>query len=182
MKPFRHGKEALSRAATRGEVGTAAVEFAIVGTVFFTFLFFIFDFGISLNAREAIRNGVREAGRLAIAQSTTVNPMPAPTCTPVGLSITATTADKQLVCLVKNDIGLNASSTRVWVSWPDVTANAGDHIRICAMSTTQGSTGLTAPFMPSRVTSEVVLRLEQPFPDTNNLQETQSSGTWTFCT
>lgn len=182
MRTFGGGEQAPSRLAIRTEIGTAAVEFAIVGTVFFTFLFLLFDFGITLNARESIRNGIREGGRFAVAQSTTLNPMPAATCTPVGLSITVTATDKQLVCLVKNDIGLNASATRVWVSWPDGTANAGDHIRICAMSTTQGSSGLTAPFMPARVTSEVVLRLEQPFPDTNNLQETATSGNWTFCT
>ena len=49
----------------RSQAGTTVVEFALILVVFFTLVFSVFDFGIYMNSREAVRNGIREAGRIA---------------------------------------------------------------------------------------------------------------------
>ena len=164
------------------EAGTTIVEFALASSLFFLMLFAVFDYGLYFNSRENIRHAVRDAGRVAVVQNSTA-PLPPASCSPTGIAPSG--SDLQLVCLVKSKVGNTA--TRVWISWPDDpggagSAVAGHRIRICAMYPTSASIGLTAPYIPNRVTTEVTLRLEQPFPDSNDLKETASPGTWTFCT
>ena len=166
-------------AQRRGQAGTTVVEFALILVVFFTLVFSVFDFSIYMNSREAVRNGIREAGRIAV-----VNRVPSSTCStnPSPLPSPATTADTNLVCLVKSRIGQAATNTWIWISWPDPDGGsaAGNHLRICAIYATNSTTGLTAPFIPKRVTSEVTLLMEQPFPDNNSVQEKPSLD-WSFC-
>jgi len=159
-----------------GQAGTTVVEFALILVVFFTLIFAVFDFSIYMNSREAVRNGIREAGRVAIVN---LVPTASPTC-----STTLTGASKDLVCLVKDKIGQASNKTRVKFFFPDTKAAAGNHISICAIYPTGATTGLTAPFLPQRVTSEVTLLLEQSlsFPDGTNVSEAPNVGDWNFCT
>jgi len=46
--------------------GTALVEFALVGTVFFLLIFAVIDFGFLFYAKVTLQNAVRQAGRYAI--------------------------------------------------------------------------------------------------------------------
>jgi Flp pilus assembly protein TadG len=167
------------RASDR-ESGAAVVEFAIVGLVFFTLVFSLLDYGIFFNAHEAIRHGVREASRTAI-----VNLVPINTSCNLQLATAASPEEKSLLCLVKTKIGQGTGS-RVYIQWPESGDVQGDHLTICAMYATPSASGLTAPFLPKRVTSEVKVRLEQNFTDSGsppgNAQENASSGDWSFCT
>lgn len=165
-----------------GERGATVVEFALVGILLFTLIFGAFDYGIYFNNREDIRNGIREAGRAAIVQSSSA-PLPTGTCTLTGAAAAATGSDKDLLCLIKSKVVGGNSNARVAISWPDGASAAGNHLEICAMYPTSGTIGLTVPFIPPRVTSVVTVRLEQPFPDHNAFQETSNTVAWsTFCT
>jgi hypothetical protein len=170
--------EAFRRA--RDERGATFVEWAIISLFVFLLIFGLFDFGIAYNASESLRHGVRDAGRVAV-----VNLVPTNTgCSLTGVS-SASSADKSLMCLVKTKAGIDPASTRVWISFPDGTAGIGSHLRICAMFPLKSASGFTAPyFNNARATTEVVLRLEQPFADASatSQQETPSLGTWDFCT
>lgn len=62
----------LSRGPRRGrEDGAAAVEFALVSVVLFPLMFGIIDFGLWFNDSLAMRQGVRDAARTGVVQTTT---------------------------------------------------------------------------------------------------------------
>lgn len=184
---LEHGRHARLKAARSDDVGATFIEFAIVAIVLFLLIFGAFDFGIFLNNREDIRHGIRDAARMVIVQNATTNPLPAGGCTLTGVTssnsapLPPTGVDKDLLCLIKNKVISGNTNARVSVSF-DGNADIGDHLTICAMYPTNGATPLIQSFIPTRVVSRVVVRLEQPFPDTNAYQEAASAGTWTsFC-
>ena len=55
----------------RGERGQNLVEFALIGPLFFVFVFAIVDFGMGLRAWIAITNSAREGARLAAVRCAT---------------------------------------------------------------------------------------------------------------
>src|SRR5689334_16321879 len=98
------------RRAMRDESGTTAVEFAIVGALFFVFLLGALDFGINYNNWEGLRFGVRAGGRAGIvnqAGTSTTGCTSTPAfgsisnTTPADGAFLATNADKGLLCFIK---------------------------------------------------------------------------------
>ena len=71
MKTNRLIKQRLSRRTKLRRFGGAAVEFAIVGPLFFLFVFGIIEFGRVMMVKNVITNASREAGRVAVIDGTT---------------------------------------------------------------------------------------------------------------
>lgn len=189
--------------APRGgtEAGTTAIEFAIVATLFFAFLLGSLDFGINYNNWEGLRFGIRAGGRAGIVNQAGTNTTgcastPAlaslPNTTPAGATL-ATAAEQGLLCEIKRQLGLKQTNARVWFCFPgsdgicsgatssDDRAQIGDVLRVCAMYPTDSVTGATRGLMPSRLSDEIELRLEQKFPSVGSVQETAIRGDWSFC-
>ena len=51
------------------EDGAAAVEFALLATIFITLLFGIIDYGLYFNDSNSTRNGVRETARQGVVSN-----------------------------------------------------------------------------------------------------------------
>ena len=63
----------MSRNPHRDERGAAAVEFAIVATIFFMLVFGIIDFGFAFHSWNNAVNAAREGARLAAVDSNTTD-------------------------------------------------------------------------------------------------------------
>jgi len=131
-----------------GERGNALVEAAIVVPLMLLLVFGIIEWGVFLNRRIDLTQGVREAGRQGAVASFSG-----------GLaSCSAGSPTDQLVCLAKNRIGV--SGVAVHVIAP--TANAvGSPFAVCASYKTSSLTGLMKPLLPAYMRTETVMRLEQ---------------------
>jgi hypothetical protein len=130
------------------ERGNALVEFAIVVPLLLLLVFGIIEWGVFLNRKIDLTQGVRDAGRQAAVASYAG-----------GLSSCASgSPTTQLVCLAHNRIGV--SGVAVHVIAP--TKNAvGSQFAVCAKYQTASVTGLMSRFLPEYMHTETIMRLEQ---------------------
>ncbi len=152
------------------ERGNALVEFAIVVPLVLLLVFGIIEWGVFLNRKIDLTQGVREAARQGAVASYAG-----------GLaSCAAGTPTDQLVCLAKNRVGVNGVAVHVIAP----TTNAvGSQFAVCATYQTTSVTGLMAPFLPKYMRTETIMRLEQA--PTNGLTtggdaDPEGNG-WTSC-
>jgi Flp pilus assembly protein TadG len=130
------------------ERGNALVEFAIVVPLMLLLVFGIIEWGVLLNRRIDLTQGVREAGRQGAVASYAG-----------GLaSCSAGTPTAQLVCLAKNRMGVSGAA--VHVIGP-ATNNVGSEFAVCATYKNTSITGLMKPLLPAYTHTETIMRLEQ---------------------
>jgi Flp pilus assembly protein TadG len=146
----------------RGQRGAAVVEFAIVGPVLFLLIFGLIDFGLVFNDYLAVRNGVQNGARLGAVANFGANPTGACTLTGVTPSPTSMEA-KELMCLVKDRMGLNDANARVNIVVDPVAGYAdGSELVVCAQYPASSRTKLLAPVLNGRImTTRVSARIEQ---------------------
>jgi hypothetical protein len=166
----RGAKQSRQGNRKRRERGGALVEFAIVSPLVFLLLLGSVEFGIQFNDYQSLRSGVRDAARVA-----SVARVP-DTCSPT------TSATDDLVCYVKQRIGLGANTAvKVDVTAPNgaIYGDRGD-IKICVERSANSITGLFRPFLGGRyLRSEVTMRVERGnAPAYIDYAETAPSGGW----
>jgi hypothetical protein len=152
------------------ERGNALVEFAIVVPLLLLLIFGIIEWGVFLNRKIDLTQGVRDAGRQAAVASYAGG---LPSCA----SGAPTT---QLVCLAHNRIGVNGVAVHVIAP----TTNAvGSQFAVCATYQTTSVTGLMSPLLPKYMHSETIMRLEQaPASGLTTGGDTDPEGNdWSSC-
>lgn len=146
------------------ERGAVLVELTLVIVLFSLLLFGIIEFGVAYNDYISVRNGSREAARLAVVDDV----KGAPSCTINGASVTppanptnASDSTDALVCKAKDRIGLTSSKTKVKITLAGT--SIGQNVTLCASYPVESVTGLLAPFLDGKnLVSSVVMRMEQP--------------------
>ena len=151
------------------------VELTLVLVLFSLLLFGIIEFGVAYNNYLSVRNGSREAARLAVVDDV----KSAPTCTINGASVSppanptsAADSTNALVCKAKDRIGLTGAKTKIKISVAGT--QIGQNVTVCASYPVESVTGLLAPFLAGKtLVSKVVMRMEQPpvyqaFSETGN--------------
>jgi len=169
------------------ERGAAVVEVALVAPVFMLMVFATIEYGFIFNNFNTLRQGTRDGAR-----SASVNQLNNPGGSPYWCTTTGSPpsgADTNLICLIKNRVGLGDANTRVWISVPSPSGTApnpvatGDEIVVCTQYLQNSITGLFAQWVNGSVlTSRVVLRAEQPSALSTGGETSVSQGSWTFCT
>jgi hypothetical protein len=171
------------------EQGSALVELAMVVPFLLLLLFGITQFGMAYSDSMALRQGVREAAR----QGSVGNFGPTYTVgDPCHLTGAATASDnvKNLMCLAKGRIGLDASKVRVKVlsGSPDFTGTGAfakaDSIIVCAQFKLESVTGLFAEVVDSAyLRSKTSMRIELTDIVASPGEETPPAGSdWSWCT
>lgn len=153
------------------ETGAAAVEFALVSTVFFLLLFGVIQYGLWFNDSLNVRQGVREAARQAVVENF-------PACGG------ATSSSAELVCETKKQIGALTGPTYVAVSAPHGWAQ-GQPLVVCAMVRSSGGVGLLPMPNGGWITSETQMSIEQQAMAgswTDRSDALPSGVDWNWCT
>lgn len=172
---------------TGGERGASLVEFAVVSTLLFLLLFGIFEFGLTFNDYQSIRQGAREGAREAVVKNYG-------TVTSCGINgdAAAATADVQrIICQTKARTGLGNSvrvAVRV-VADPNASTWKGNSVQICETRLVNSITGLFTPLvggLPLR--TQITMRAEKSMGasidpgNTTTWDETDPSGdNWSWC-
>lgn len=158
------------------ENGSSAVELAIVLPILITILAGIMDFGILFTETMAMRQGVGSGVRQGIV----AQPGTSSTCSITGASA-ASTPTKQLICLTKSRIGLDATSSRTKILFPGIKTKGGSLI-ICAQYPMTSATTLFDPLLDGVTKSKVEMRIEQDLSAFDSIAETAlPGGDWTWC-
>jgi Flp pilus assembly protein TadG len=155
---------------TERERGNALVEFAIVVPLLLLLVFGIIEWGVFLNRKIDLTQGVRDAGRQAAVAAYSG-----------GLSSCASgSPTAQLVCLAHSRIGVNGVAVHVIAP---TTNTVGAQFAVCATYQTTSVTGLMAPVLPKFMRTETIMRLEQA--PTNGLttggDADPEGNNWTSC-
>jgi Flp pilus assembly protein TadG len=163
------------------------VELAIILPIFMLLVFGVIEFGITYNNMITLRQGTREAAR----QGAVGNFGSDSTCTTTGLSGTISPDLKKLVCLAKQQIGLNYANTRVKIlsGSADFTSSGtfqkGEAIVVCVEYPVDAMAKFVTPVLGSAVLkTKTSMRIETSYTssETGGQETALSSGNWGWCT
>lgn len=167
------------------ERGAALVEMALVLPILMMVLFGVVEFGATYNNYINLRDGVRNAARSAsVGNFGTTD----------GCDLTggteASTNVRRLMCLTKEQTGLNEENLRIKV----LTANAdftgagtfakNDAIIICAQIPTQAMTGFLSTALTGKtLRTKVAMRIERSdITATAGDEHAPTGRDWSWCT
>ncbi len=173
----------------RGERGASMVEFSLVLPLLVLVVFGAIEFGKTFNDYQALRQGAREAAREGAVGTFGPTFTTGAPCHLTGAS-GASDNIKDLMCLAKHQIGLDASKLRVKVlSGASDFSSAGtfakDHsIIVCAQYPLDTVTGLFSPFLGGKtLRTKAAIRVEKSDITATGGEETAPSGAdWSWCT
>jgi Flp pilus assembly protein TadG len=167
------------------ERGAALVEMALVLPIIMMVLFGVIEFGATYNNFISLRDGTRNAARSASVGNfgTTTS------CDLTGAG-EASTNVQRLMCLTKEQIGLDTSKLRVKVLSADSTfAGAGtfaknEGIIVCAQIPTTALTGFLSTALTGKtLRTKVAMRIERSDITATAGDETAPTGRdWSWCT
>ncbi len=164
----------------RSERGAVVVEFALVAPLLFLLIMGMIDFGNIYSNQISIRQGVREAARVGVVKnwgsSCTLNSFTG--------GMTPSSDIQNLMCTVKNRIGITPASdiyTKV-VFDPSYGLNNG--LIVCAQMRAQSLSGFTTQFVNGVfLKSKVEMNVEQAAASETAGEEAPPSGSnWNWCT
>ena len=161
----RHTRHERSR-------GAVIVEFALVAPVLILLLFGVVEFGFVFNDYQSVRQGVRDATRVAVVNNV-------PNCSTSG-DIT-----DDLICYVEQRVGLSGDTrVRIDVTAADTSVD-GDRgsVKICVQRQIRSVTGMLSPFLNGRyISTEVTMRVERGNePAFVDRSEAAANGSWASC-
>jgi hypothetical protein len=162
------------------------VEFALVLPLLVLVVFGVIEFGATFNDYQAVRQGTREAAREGAVG--TFGPSVSGDCHLTGAS-EASSNVQQLMCLTKDQIGLDASKVRVKVlSGASDFSSAGtfskdDSMIVCAQYPLDSITSLFSPFIGGKyLRSKAAIRIEvSDMVATAGDEDAPSGGDWDWC-
>jgi Flp pilus assembly protein TadG len=157
------------------ERGATLVEFALVLPLLLLVMLGIVDLGMRLADGHALEDGIRDATREVVVGNTGGDAG----CVVVGSSA-PNTETAEMVCLVKDRIGLPESDVRVRVVVGAGGAVAGEPLLVCAQYPGDSFTGLLPQFGSGAISARTVLRLELDSP-VQSFAETSHAGGWPQC-
>lgn len=149
------------------EDGAAAVEFALLVTIFVTLLFGIVDYGLFFSDSISTRQGVREAARQGVVSSWSTD-----------ASCTGDSLDR-VRCQTKSNIGALYGDATAKVYVPGGTWTKGARLVVCAKVVGSGAVGLVP--MPDDTRSKVEMSIEtESVPPTGGFSSADA-GDWSWC-
>lgn len=172
----RDSRSNSRRIETGSESGAGAVEMAVILPLLVLFVAGIMDFGMVfsnlMSLRQGLGAGVRQ-GIVAQPGTSTTCPMPG--------AGAASTQTKQLICLIKDRIDLDANDTRTRIVFPGVKTRGGSMI-ICAQYPLESTTTILGPMLSGQLKSKVEMRIEQDLTAYSAASETAlTGGNWSWC-
>jgi Flp pilus assembly protein TadG len=170
----------------RGESGASMVELAIILPIFLLLVFGVIQFGITYNNMITIRQGTREAAR----QGAVGNFGSTTSCSLTGVTGSPSSDVQKLMCLAKQQIGLNYGNTRVKVlsGSADFTADGtfqkGESLIVCVEYPVDAMAKFVSPVLGgATLKSKTSMRIETSYSSAQTGgQETPKSGSWSWCT
>ncbi len=132
------------------------VELAIILPIFMLLVFGVIEFGITYNNMITLRQGTREAAR----QGAVGNFGSTTSCSLTGLTGSPTSDIQKLMCLAKQQVGLNFSNTRVKVlsGSADFTSSGtfqkGEAIIVCVEYPVDAMAKFVTPVLGERVAQD----------------------------
>jgi Flp pilus assembly protein TadG len=158
------------------------VEFALIAPLLFLIVAAIIDFGLTFSDYLAVRGGVGQGARQGVVANF------GSSCTLNALSTTPSANVKNLMCTVKNRIGISPKKVYVKVVFsPSGSSNykLTNGLVVCAQTPMTSSTGLTSPFLKGRyLRSKVQMSIEQTsgLTETEGAETAPSGSDWSWCT
>jgi hypothetical protein len=158
------------------ERGAALVEFALILPVLSLFLFGMMEFGIGFNNLNSLRQGTREGARQGVVDTFGGDT----DCVVTGT--TPSTTVKELICLIKDRIGLAEEDVRVKVAFP-TTNDEGESLIVCTAYPLTSVTGFFSALLDGKLqTTKVEMRIESANEDLLAYAETPVPGSsWSWC-
>ena len=163
------------------------VELAIILPIFLLLVFGVIQFGITYNNLITLRQGTREAAR----QGAVGNFGSTTSCSLNGLSGSPSTDVQKLMCLTKQQIGLQYANTRVKIlsGSADFTSSGtfqkGEAIIVCVEYPVDTMAKFVTPVLGSAVLkTKTSMRIETSYTssETGGQETALSSGNWSWCT
>ena len=163
------------------------VELAIILPIFLLLVFGVIQFGITYNNLITLRQGTREAAR----QGAVGNFGSTTSCSLTGVTGSPSTDVQKLMCLTKQQIGLNYANTRVKIlsGSADFTSSGsfqkGEAIIVCVQYPVDSMAKFVTPVLGSAVLkTKTSMRIETAYSTTETGgEETALSGSnWNWCT
>ena len=162
------------------ERGANALEFVLVAPVLFLVLFGIIDFGFTYNNIQAVQYGGHEGARAAAVGRTGSTT----SCSLQGSAASANTATRQLICLAKSRVGLDAADTRVKLELTADGYGLGSHVAVCVQYPLRSWSGALAELLVGEVTeAKGVARIERltTMPLEEVSEPALSGNDWSWC-
>jgi Flp pilus assembly protein TadG len=163
------------------------VELAIILPIFLLLVFGVIQFGITYNNLITLRQGTREAAR----QGAVGNFGSTTSCSLTGVTGSPSTDIQKLMCLAKQQIGLQYVNTRVKVlsGSADFTSSGtfqkGEAIIVCVEYPVDKMAKFVTPVLGSAVLkTKTSMRIETSYSssETGGQETALSSGNWGWCT
>jgi len=179
-----------TRGRVRGERGAAMVELALVLPLFVLLVFGVVEFGVVYNNDITLRQGAREAARQGAVGNFGVASTTGSPCYLTGTT-GASTDIKNLMCLAKSQIGLDATKLRIKVlsGNSDFTGSGtfskNDSLIVCAQYPLDNAAKIVSPLLGgATLRTKTSIRIETAYSTTETGgEETAPSGKdWSWCT
>ena len=166
----------------RDERGASLVEFAIVVPLVTMFLLGAIDFGSIFSNQISVRQGVREGARSGVVgQFGSVN-----TClNTFTVGMTPSADMQELMCLVKNRVGVTPQSSVYTKVFFDSTYAINSGLIVCVLMPAKSITGFTtqllgAKFIESKV--EMSIEVISGQSEVGGEEAPPPGATWSWCT
>lgn len=173
---IRDARRTSSRTSRRRhDGGAAAVEFALVSTLFFLLLFGILQYGLFFNDALNTRQGVREGARRAVVETFSF-----------ASGCTSGSNAKQLLCSTRKEIGAVTGPTYVKVVATPSPWKQGSGLLVCGLVHSQGLMGIVPMPDDGWIRSKTQMAIEQQTQAatwTDSADDLSGTGQdWSWCT
>lgn len=139
------------KARSRGQLGAAAIEFALVVPLLLTLLFGVVDYGLWLNDSLNVRQGVREGARQGVVER-----FDRPGCTGTDM--------QKFVCKAKAEIASVVGPSYVRIVIPAAGWKRGESLLVCGMVKSNGLSGMVPLPADGLIKSSTTMSIESDTP------------------
>ena len=163
------------------------VELAIILPLFLVLVFGVIEFGLTYNNLITLRQGTREAAR----QGAVGNFGSTTTCSLTGVTGSPSTDIQKLMCLAKNQIGLNYANTRVKILSGSAdfstsgTFQKGEALIVCVEYPVDKMATFVTPVLGGAVLkTKTAMRIETSYStaETGGQEAALPGLDWSWCT